>query len=92
MHLKEANDAGPDTEQTDKDLHCLLSPFCPRGGSVVLGKLPMPGLPTNLVNSRARAHCTCSRCSGEVVWMFFFLLFVIFLLFLPLSRRWPNID
>ena len=29
---------------------------------MVLSKLPLPGRPTNLDNSRARACCTCSRC------------------------------
>ena len=29
---------------------------------MVLGKLPLPGRPTNLDNSRARAYCACSRC------------------------------
>ena len=29
---------------------------------MVLGKLPVPGLLTNLDNSRARAYCACSRC------------------------------
>ena len=29
---------------------------------MVLGKLPAPGRPTNLDNSRARAYCTCSSC------------------------------
>ena len=29
---------------------------------MVLGKLPAQGHPTNLDSSRARAHCTCSRC------------------------------
>ena len=28
---------------------------------MVLGKLPVPGRPTNLDNSRARAYCACSR-------------------------------
>ena len=32
------------------------------GGAMVLGKLPMPGRPTNLDWSRARASCACSRC------------------------------
>ena len=31
------------------------------GGAMVLGKLPVPGRPTNLDYSRARAYCTCSR-------------------------------
>ena len=29
---------------------------------MVLGKLPVPGRPTNLDYSRARAYCACSRC------------------------------
>ena len=29
---------------------------------MVLGKLPVPGRPTNLDNSRERAYCACSRC------------------------------
>ena len=41
--------------------HCLESnnsSSCIHSGRVmVLGKLPVPGLPT-----RARAYCTCSRC------------------------------
>ena len=27
------------------------------GGAMVLGKLPVPGCPTNLDDSRARAYC-----------------------------------
>ena len=34
------------------------------GGAMVLGKLPVPGRPTNLDNSGARAYCACSRCGG----------------------------
>ena len=29
---------------------------------MVLGKLPVPGRPTNLGYSWARAYCACSRC------------------------------
>ena len=29
---------------------------------MVLGKLPVPGRPTSLDKSRARAYCTSSRC------------------------------
>ena len=32
------------------------------GGAMVLGKLPVPGRPTNLDWGRARAYCACSRC------------------------------
>ena len=32
------------------------------GGAMVLRKLPVPGRPTNLDYSRARAYCPCSRC------------------------------
>ena len=45
---------------------------------MVLVELPVPGRPTNLDNSRARAYCACSRVG--VVWTFF--LSSIFSLFL----------
>ena len=32
------------------------------GGAKVLVKLPVPGRPTHLEYSRARAYCACSRC------------------------------
>ena len=32
------------------------------GGAMVLGELPVPGRPTSLDKSRARAYCFCSRC------------------------------
>ena len=32
------------------------------GGAMVLGKLPVPGRPTYLDDSRARAYCACSGC------------------------------
>ena len=32
------------------------------GGAMVLGKFPVPGCPTYLDYSKARAYCTCSRC------------------------------
>ena len=56
---------------------------------MVLGELPVPGRPTNLDESRARAYCACSRCG----WGLFghFLSSIIFF-FLPLSGRGPNID
>ena len=31
-------------------------------GAMVLGKLPVPGHPANMDNSRARAYWACSRC------------------------------
>ena len=31
---------------------------------MVLGKLPVPGRPTYLDYSRAKASCACSRCGG----------------------------
>ena len=33
---------------------------------MVLGELPVPGRPTNLDESRARAYCACSRCGWEL--------------------------
>ena len=44
--------------------YCLkgpLNPKQPTNGAMVLGKPPVPGLPTNLDYSRARAYCACSR-------------------------------
>ena len=34
----------------------------------MLGKLPVPGRPTDLDYSRARAYCACSGCGGGIVW------------------------
>ena len=41
------------------------------GGAKVLGKLPVPGRPTNLDYSRARAYCPCSRCRWGLFGHFF---------------------
>ena len=32
---------------------------------MVLGKLPVPGRPTNLDDSGARAYCGLSACTGD---------------------------
>ena len=40
-------------------------------GAMVLGKLPVPGRPTNLEKSRARAYCACSRCGWGLFGHFF---------------------
>ena len=58
---------------------------------MVLGKLPVPGRPTKLDFSRARAYCAFSRC-GWVLFGHFFLSSIVSLFFLPLSGRWPDID
>ena len=56
---------------------------------MVAGKFPVPGRPTNLDLSWARACCACGGCGG-VVWTFF-LSSIISLLFLPFSGRRPDI-
>ena len=38
---------------------------------MVLGKLPVPGRPTNLDKSRARASCACSSCGWGLFGHFF---------------------
>ena len=49
------------------------------GGAMMLGKLPVPGRPTNLDKSRARAYCACSRCGWgcldifSLIYLFSFL-------------------
>ena len=46
---------------------------------MVLGKLPVPGRPTNLDESRTRAYCACNGCGWgcldifTLVYHFFFL-------------------
>ena len=60
------------------------------GGAMVLRKLPVPGRPTNLDKSRARAYCVCSGCGWGLFGHFYSRL--SFLFFLPLSGRRPDID
>ena len=54
------------------------------GGAMVLGKLPVPGRPTNLDYSRARDYCACSRCGWRLFGHFFSLIYH-FISFLPPS-------
>ena len=56
------------------------------GGAKVLGKLSVPGRPTSLDDSRARAYCACSRCG----WGLFGQFSLISLFFLPLLGRGPQ--
>ena len=60
-------------------------------GAMVLGKLPVPGHPTNLDNSGARAYCACSRCR-RALFGHFFSHVSLSLLVLPLFGRRPDID
>ena len=48
------------------------------GGAMVLGKLPVPGRPTNLDHSRARAYCACSGCGWGLFGHFFSRLSFLF--------------
>ena len=61
------------------------------GGAMVLGKLPVPGRPTNLDHSRARAYCACSGCGWGLFGLFVSRLSFLFF-FLPVSGRRPDID
>ena len=56
-------------------------------GAMVLDKPPVPGHPTNLDYSRARAYCTCSICGWGLFGHFFSGLSFLFLslFFLSLS-------
>ena len=58
---------------------------------MVLGKLPVPGRPTNFDYSTARAYCAYSRC-GRGLFATFLLSSISSLFFLPLSGRRPDID
>ena len=48
------------------------------GGAKVLSKLAVPGRPTNLEYSRARAYCACSRCGWGLFGHFFSPLSLLF--------------
>ena len=60
------------------------------GGAKVLEKLSVPGCPSSLDCSRARAYWACSRCGWGLFEHFFSRL--SFLFSFSLSGRWPNID
>ena len=55
---------------------------------MVLGKLPVPGRPSDLGYTRAWACCACRTCGKGVVWTFLRSSFTS-LFFLPLSGRRP---
>ena len=48
------------------------------GGAKVLGKLPVPGRPTNVDYSRARAYCACGKCGWGLFGHFFSHLSLLF--------------
>ena len=50
----------------------------------MLGKLPVPGRPTNSDSSRARASCACRRCGWGLCGHFFSSIIALFFL-LPLG-------
>ena len=55
--------------------YCLKGPLNPKPTNQPnLGKLPVPGCPTNLDYSMARAYCACSRCGWVWLGHFFFRL------------------
>ena len=55
------------------------------GGAMVVGKLPVPGHPTNLDQSRARAYCACSKCGWGLFGHFFSRLSFLFFFSLSLG-------
>ena len=50
---------------------------------MMLGKLPVPGRPTKLDKSKARAYCACSRCEWGLFGHFFSQLSFLFFFFPP---------
>ena len=56
------------------------------GGAKVLVKLPVPGRPTSLDYSRARAYCACSRCGWGLFGHFFSHLSLLFSFSLSLGH------
>ena len=60
------------------------------GGAMVLGKLPVPGRPT-IWMIVGQGPTALAVGAGGVVWTFL-LSTIIYLLFLPLFGRRPNVD
>ena len=58
---------------------------------MVLGKLPVPGRPTNFAYSRARAYCAHSRCGWGLFGHFYSCLSSFFSFSLSLGDG-PDID
>ena len=56
------------------------------GGAKVLGNFPVPGRPTNLDYSRARAYCACSRCGWGLFGHFYSHLSLLFSFSLALGE------
>ena len=71
-----------------EDRYLYLSHKGWSGGAKVLGKLSVPGRPTNLDNSRARAYCACSGWGCLDI----FFSPLSFLFSFSLSGRRPDID
>ena len=62
------------------------------GGATVLGKLPMPGCPTNLDYIVRQGPTTVLTVGAGGGCLDIFLSSIISLFFLPLSERRPDID
>ena len=61
---------------SDRDLYFTVRGWS--GGAKVLGKLPVPGRPTYVDFSRARAYCACNRCGWGLFGHFFSHLSLLF--------------
>ena len=55
------------------------------GGAKVLGKLQVPGRPTNMDYSRATAYCACSGCGWGLFGHFYSRLSFVFSICLSLG-------
>ena len=80
-------------EAVPLSIHVLHKFVCGRGwsgGAMVLGKLPVPGRPTNL-EREGQGPSVLAVGAGGVVWTFFLLVYH-FSFLLPLSGRRPDID
>ena len=64
---------------------CTLPDIGWSSGAKVLGKLPVPGRPTNLDYSRARPYCACNRCGWGLFGHFFSHLSLLFSFYLSLG-------
>ena len=75
-------------EKTKCLLNIALNIMCEYGwsdGALLLGDPPVPGRPTILEDSRARAYCAGSRCRWGLFKYFFSRLTFLFSFFLSLG-------
>ena len=74
----------------DVPFACISPVLGLSGGAMLLGKLPVPGRPTNLDYIMARAYCACRRCGWRLFGHFFSLLSFLSSFSISLESLWET--